>query len=122
MKHICKRAVFWGVVLPVACIGVAAVAQDAGVPVPQVATGVHLDDVTGVTTVGLQGYIAVSAVNYLGKLVDAFGRFTDAFVRFTDAVRQLTETGLRLEDVRTHASAVLDLSSAFRERPRPPTP
>lgn len=99
-------------------LGVFAVAgaQDGSTPVhAAVTTG----DVTSLGDIGVKGILGWQALLTLQRGLDAFGRLVTA-------VERVVSEGVKVEDVRAHAGAVVDLADAVRgaahaHRPGPPT-
>ena len=115
-QALCKYLVL--AIFLVTVLGVFAVAgaQDGSAPVhAAVTTG----DVTSLGDIGVKGVLGWQALLAMQRGLDAFGRFVTA-------VERIVSEGVKVEDVRTHASAVVDLADAVRahradHRPGPPT-
>lgn len=117
LQALCKYlvlAIFLATVL-----GVFAVAGAQDGAAPAAAHAVTTGDMTSLGDIGVKGVLGWQALLAMQRGLDAFGRFVTA-------VERIVAEGVKVEDVRTHASAVVDLADAVRSTHRdhragPPT-
>lgn len=112
----CKYLVLAVVAFTIMGVLAVAGAQDGTVaPAPGVV--LRPDDITNLGGLGVTGLVGWQAVMLAQRFVDTFGRAVMA-------VERIVAEGVRVDDVRTHASAVVDLADAVRgstHRAGPPT-
>ena len=100
--HFCRTAWVVGLGLMLSAVLVTAIAQDGGGGAP-----VKTDDVTHIVGLGAQGFFGYQAVLLAN-------RFVDTFARGVAGLERVLSDGIKVDDVRTHAAAVVDLAEAVR--------
>ena len=103
----------------VTVLGVFAVAGAQDGAAPAATHAVTTGDITAFGDMGVKGVLGWQALLTAQRGLDAFGRLVTA-------VERIVSEGVKVEDVRTHASAVVDLADAVRSTHRdhragPPT-
>lgn len=106
LQAACKYLVLAVVVFTVVGVLAVAGAQD-GVAAPAPGVTLRPDDITNLGGLGVTGLVGWQAVMLAQRFVDTFGRAVTA-------VERIVSEGVRVDDVRTHASAVVDLADAVR--------
>lgn len=101
----CRYLVLAIVVFTVLGVFAVAGAQDGAAPAH--AAVLTTGDVTSLGDMGVKGILGWQALLTLQRGLDAFGRLVTA-------VERVVAEGVKVEDVRTHAGAVVDLANAVR--------
>lgn len=102
----CRYLVLAIVVFTVLGMVAVAGAQDGTTPAAA-AHALTSEDIASAGDIGVKGILGWQALLTLQRGLDAFGRLVTA-------VERVVAEGVKVEDVRTHAGAVVDLADAVR--------